>query len=124
MNSLIKPSLSSKKSITLSKLRKRLMLNILGESRNLTRSALLLYNPKLLGVHLVVLETLNYNIIFKTTFLALRRSTQVVNLLRTLSLVIFIMYLSLQLDLLVNLACLSLKIIKIITSIALSYKLN
>jgi hypothetical protein len=75
INPLIKPSLFSKKSITLSKPRRRLTLSILRESRNLIRSALLLYNPKLLGVYLVVLETLNYNTIFKTTFLALRRLT-------------------------------------------------
>jgi hypothetical protein len=51
------------------------MLSILRELRNLIRSALLLYNPKLLGVYLVVLEILNYSTMFKTTFLALRRST-------------------------------------------------
>jgi hypothetical protein len=74
-NPLIKPFLSSKKSITSSKPRKRPTLSILGESRNSTRSALLLYNPKLLGVYLVVLETSNYSTVFKTIFLALRRST-------------------------------------------------
>jgi hypothetical protein len=51
------------------------MLSILRELRSWTKSALPPYNLKSLGVHLKVLKTLNYNIVFKTTFSALRKST-------------------------------------------------
>jgi hypothetical protein len=44
LNPLIKPSSSNKKYIISNKLKRKPMLSILGELRNLIKSALLLYN--------------------------------------------------------------------------------